>query len=850
MAALVIAVVPPSAVAQSLPSHAEEAVVSQEETVVQHVTLEPGWNRVGLYVQPASPAFPDVLGPALDDVVVVKDASGRVYSPRFGLSGIDTWNVGEGYAIFADTTVSFAVEGAAVRPEVTPLPLQAGWNLLPFYGLSDVPAEQALASIGESVVGVIAADGYAPEVGELDTLRSGRAYAVKLSRSDTLIFDVSSPNAAPVAQFTVACESLTCDFVDASTDTDGAVVSWSWTFGDGASADTGGTLTHTYAAGGTYTVRLVVADDDGDSTSFETDVTVEDDRRRFYGSEAVPWGPRSELYAPTYNGACPSGAVYDGQSCVGVEAWLQSQGYTSICTVDDDGRQSPDADAATIGGCGYAPDQATLVRAGTYRESVQPTAPRFALVAYPGERVVLSGADAGAPSVPVREKLFFPADVRGDKCNQSRTEDLLVAGIEFEHGNSDFQRFSICLGRARGRFVDNVVRDDRSGALDLDGVDHYVVGNRFLDNGVEGPGGTGSHRLYLAFNEVSGNGHRVATGGGHGGGGKFTRTHDAVIVRNVYRDNYQNGLWIDNAPFSNPFKNRRIVVAANYFDQNRSANIFIELFSDDVVISNNLCTENVLEPHEGPGNVRSMGCIKIVNSNGAVVAYNTVVNARNAALAIKSDNRSDWPVGETPTGCRSGNEGQRGYNEYGCDADGSPTRAREHHVYNNILMVPSTPSYTNSEGQRVAPRANAIWIGAVGSDDETSLVFRNNMAWNKGMEDDPQKATYRTETSDLWTDSYATWTDGLDARGGATFTSPLDVLQDTTTIEGMLSPAEGSPAVGAGAPVPQSVIDGYSGTPVAGAVAYWLTHDVWGRPRGSSPSVGAVEFRVGPQETP
>ena len=54
-------------------------------------------------------------------------------------------------------------------------------------------------------------------------------------------------------------------------------------------------------------------------------------------------------------------------------------------------------DATTIAGCGYAEGRATVVRAGTYREDVRPTTDRFALVAYPGERPVVSGADVAAP---------------------------------------------------------------------------------------------------------------------------------------------------------------------------------------------------------------------------------------------------------------------------------------------------------------------------------------------------------------------------------------------------------------------------------------------------------------------
>ncbi len=51
-------------------------------------------------------------------------------------------------------------------------------------------------------------------------------------------------------------------FIDASTDNDGAIVSWSWNFGDGTTSTTQHP-THQYVDNGTYTVTLTVTDDDG-----------------------------------------------------------------------------------------------------------------------------------------------------------------------------------------------------------------------------------------------------------------------------------------------------------------------------------------------------------------------------------------------------------------------------------------------------------------------------------------------------------------------------------------------------------------------------------------------------------
>src|SRR5881394_941180 len=82
------------------------------------------------------------------------------------------------------------------------------------------------------------------------------------------------PNQPPVASFTFSCNGLGCDFTSTSSDPDGTVVSYSWTFGDGGTSPDRNP-SHTYSTDGSYTVRLTVTDNEGaQSTPASQTVTV------------------------------------------------------------------------------------------------------------------------------------------------------------------------------------------------------------------------------------------------------------------------------------------------------------------------------------------------------------------------------------------------------------------------------------------------------------------------------------------------------------------------------------------------------------------------------------------------
>jgi PKD repeat protein len=78
---------------------------------------------------------------------------------------------------------------------------------------------------------------------------------------------VDTPNLPPAAAFGSACAALACSFTDSSTDADGRITAYRWSFGDGADEATTRDARHAYAAPGAYTVALRVTDDSGATDS-------------------------------------------------------------------------------------------------------------------------------------------------------------------------------------------------------------------------------------------------------------------------------------------------------------------------------------------------------------------------------------------------------------------------------------------------------------------------------------------------------------------------------------------------------------------------------------------------------
>src|SRR2546422_117416 len=157
--------------------------------------------------------------------------------------------------------------GAAITPPVQVAALDASEHVVQGFtgaiGLALEPASNGGTLSGGTPINAVNGVATFPNL-SVDKAGTGytlRATASGLTDATSGTFAVTAPpNQSPTAAFTASCPTLTCSFTDQSSDPDGSVTSWQWAFGDGTTGSTAQNPSHTYSAGGSYTVTLTVND--------------------------------------------------------------------------------------------------------------------------------------------------------------------------------------------------------------------------------------------------------------------------------------------------------------------------------------------------------------------------------------------------------------------------------------------------------------------------------------------------------------------------------------------------------------------------------------------------------------
>jgi len=183
---------------------------------------------------------------------------------------MDFWNPSIGYAVGANGYAARSGDGGLT------------WQMLPTPNASDqltdivlIGAEELWVSTASGMALYSATAGQnwavmdagAAGFGSYSTIAASPAGDAWIAGWQGIIRHFAGPppppvNQPPAASFNFLTSGLSVAFTDTSSDNDGTIASWLWSFGDGSTA-TEQHPTHIFSAAGTYIVTLTVTDDDG-----------------------------------------------------------------------------------------------------------------------------------------------------------------------------------------------------------------------------------------------------------------------------------------------------------------------------------------------------------------------------------------------------------------------------------------------------------------------------------------------------------------------------------------------------------------------------------------------------------
>ena len=132
------------------------------------------------------------------------------------------------------------------------------------------------------------------------------------------------PTASASANPTSGTAPLAVTFTGSGTDSDGTIVFYSWSFGDGG-ASTQQNPTHTYNSEGNYTATLTVTDDDGATGADTVAISVASPPDTIAPTITIAKPTSADTYITDQSTITLSGTASDNEGVTSV-TWTNSQG--------------------------------------------------------------------------------------------------------------------------------------------------------------------------------------------------------------------------------------------------------------------------------------------------------------------------------------------------------------------------------------------------------------------------------------------------------------------------------------------------------------------------------------------
>jgi len=151
----------------------------------QDLDFPNGWSLFSSYMITEDMNIMTVLEPIVDDLIIVKDNNGNAYLVEYQFNALGSIEPGQGYLIKTTAALDLTLEGAFAKPELHPVQLFEGWNMIGYLKEDAELAENIFEDLVDQDIIQIVKDymgnAYIPQwyfngIGEMEP---GKGYQVK-----------------------------------------------------------------------------------------------------------------------------------------------------------------------------------------------------------------------------------------------------------------------------------------------------------------------------------------------------------------------------------------------------------------------------------------------------------------------------------------------------------------------------------------------------------------------------------------------------------------------------------------------------------------------------------------------
>lgn len=148
----------------------------------QTIVLARGENMISAYVRPVDSTVSSLLATIRPRMLALRNHRGQSFMPDSNINTIGYWNFRHGYLLHMKAADTLRIFGEELTQEQAVVPLEQGWNLLPYLSFRSISPDSLFADISQTLIIAknIAGQVYWPDRGlnTLGPMQPGYAYQV------------------------------------------------------------------------------------------------------------------------------------------------------------------------------------------------------------------------------------------------------------------------------------------------------------------------------------------------------------------------------------------------------------------------------------------------------------------------------------------------------------------------------------------------------------------------------------------------------------------------------------------------------------------------------------------------